>query len=350
MTGFPTSVAEVTPEWLGSVTGWAVRDVSLEEIGSGIGISSAVYRATLRSDDGPPSVIVKLTAADEAAAFTCTVLSMYRREVAFFRELGPSAPIRTPVGHHGAVSDDGSQVVLVMEDLGDQRICDQVSGMDIADAERAVDALALWHARWWGDVDGLTDNGAAIRLSDPLYPAILPTLFDEGWAKATASEHVVVPDALAEIGPAFGEHIADLMEQLDRSPVTLLHGDFRADNILFEPDGSPVLVDFQLTGIGSAAYDLAYFVTQSLDPVVAGAHETALFARWADGLGAAGVPAGDLDGLWEDYRRAALFCLVYPVVACRGMDLGVPREQALAAGMLDRVARAAADLDLADLL
>ena len=80
------------------------------------------------------------------------------------------------------------------------------------------------------------------------------------------------------------------------------------------------------------------------------AAERALFDRWIGGLAAAGVPAEDLGGQWEDYRTAALFCLVYPVVAWRGMDAGDPRQLELVTTMLERFDRAVTELHLADLL
>lgn len=350
MPGMPQGPDEVTAQWLSTVTGWTVTDVQLTEIGAGIGVSSAVYRARLTGTGCPESVVVKLTAADPAAAFTCTVLSMYRREVAFFEQLADRAPMRVPQGYFGTVSEDGSQLAMVMEDLGGNRICDQIVGMAPHDAAVAVDALAAWHAQWWRDVNGLTDSGAAVALADPIYPAMLPGLFDEGWAKLTASTTCQPPDVLLGIGPRFSAALPTMLEALSQEPLTLVHGDFRADNILFTPDDELILLDFQLTGVGSAAYDLAYFVTQSIDQSVAGAHEAELFDRWKTGLVAGGVDEGDLGRMWEDYRMGALFCLVYPVVACRGMDLDKPRERALAVTMMGRMGRAAADLDLASLI
>ena len=47
---------------------------------------------------------------------------------------------------------------------------------------------------------------------------------------------------------------------------------------------------------------------------------------------------------------AALFCLVYPVVASRGMDLSDQRQYDLVANMSIRCARAIDDLDLRALL
>jgi len=64
-----------------------VSHVDVHEIGAGLGVSSAVYRARLTGTDVPDSVVMKLTAIDEAAAFTSTVLGMYRREAKFFSSL-----------------------------------------------------------------------------------------------------------------------------------------------------------------------------------------------------------------------------------------------------------------------
>ncbi len=341
--GIPRGPDEVTAAWFAEHLGWQVDDVSVTEIGAGLGVSSAVYRAML-SGDAPPSVVVKLTAIDEAAAFTSTVLGMYRREVAFFDQLAASAPVRVPTGHYGAVSGDGADVVIVMEDLGALRVCDQTVAMSMEDARRCVDALADWHAHWWGRTDGLCESGAAVALGDPIYPALLPGLFDEGWAKLCASAGCAPPAPLVPIGERFSGAIAGLLERLDTGPTTVLHGDFRGDNLMFAADDSPVLMDFQLIGTGAAAYDLAYFVTASLDVDAAQEHE--LFQRWVERLTRAGVDRGELADMWDQYRRAALFCLVYPGVACRGMDLDEPRQQALANTMMARMARAVVDLDL----
>ena len=71
-----------------------------------------------------------------------------------------------------------------------------------------------------------------------------------------------------------------LLDDLATEPTTMVHGDWRADNLLFEPDGSVAALDFQLIGTGRGTYDLAYFITQSLDRADAAAHERGLFDRW----------------------------------------------------------------------
>ena len=347
--GIPQSISEVTAEWLGSVTGLSVRACVPRQIGVGIGVSSSVYRLDLEGEGCPSSVVVKLPALDEAAVFTSSILRMYVREVRFFEALAAASPIRVPTCHHAAVDEATSRFAVVMEDLSALRPVDQIAGMGLDDADQAIDGLARWHATWWGRAEPLAEAGVTVHLADPIYPAVVPMVFDEGWAKITGAG-IDVPEPIRAVQPGFNAAMPGLLTHLAQAPTTVIHGDYRADNLVFCPDGAVAAFDFQLIGTGNGAYDLAYFVTQSLSPADAGAHERALFERWIAGLAAAGVPELDPDGLWEAYRRAALFCLVYPVVASRGMDLDDPRQRGLVTCMLDRFGRAVADLDLVQLV
>lgn len=349
MTTIPASIDDVTATWLAEVTGLPVEAVGIEQIGMGIGVSSALYRAHLDTGSGlPTSVVIKLPALDDAAVFTSTVLSMYRREVTFFNELASGAPIRVPRCHHASVDAD-SHFVVVMEDLGEHRVVDQLEGMTLDDAHAAVDALARWHAAWWGKADALAEAGATLSLADPIYPAVLPMVVDEGWDKLVAAG-IAIPAAIEAVRSRFNAAIPGLLADLAQGPNTMVHGDFRADNLVFDDSGTVAAFDFQLIGTGSGSYDLAYFITQSLEVDLAAQAERPLFDRWTRGLLAGGVSAGDLGLLWEDYRKAALFCLVYPVVASRGMDLDDPRQRGLVGCMLRRFDRAVDQLSLAELL
>ncbi len=343
----PSTADEVTADWLSSAMGLDVGDVSVSQIGEGIGVSSAVYRATL-SGGGPDSVIVKLPALADEAVFTSTMLRMYIREVRFFRELAAKSPIRVPAPYYGDVDEETSQFVQVMEDMGDLRIVDQNEGMTLADAERAVDELARWHATWWNDCDDLVESGTIVALTDPIYPAVLPIVFAEGWEKLSAE--MTMAESIQRVGPGWIERMPSLLESINGSHNTMCHGDYRADNLLFDPDDNVVLLDFQLTGQGSGSYDLAYMITQSLAPELAAEHEADLFARYAAALIASGVAEAETADLWDRYREAALFCLVYPVVAARGMDLSDERQFRLIDNMNTRFARAVDQLSLADLM
>ncbi|MFZ9707350.1 MAG: phosphotransferase [Ilumatobacteraceae bacterium] len=346
----PTSIDEVTAKWMSDATGWNVSSLRNEMIGVGVGVASAVYRSHLTGTGCPSSVITKMPAVDPNAAFTSTVLRMYIREVKFFKTLAKDMPFRVSKSFYGEVNEETSQFAMVVEDLGKMRIVDQVKGMSVADARRAVDGLAAMHAKWWGKADALAADGTTISLGDPIYPAIVPMVFAEGWEKCT--KEIKMPESIMQVGPKFGEHVAPLLASLAKGPNTLAHGDYRADNILFGANDELTVLDFQLIGTGIGAYDLAYFVTQSITADDASKHERELFDRWIDGLLAGGAPRDLVDkkALWEHYRSAALFCLAYPIIASRGMDLQDKRSFELVDCMNTRFDRAVRELNLVSLL
>lgn len=348
MTTIPSTIDDVDVRWLQAASGLPIAAVRPELIGVGIGVSSAVYRLHLDGDGVPPTLVLKLRALDEAAVFTSSMLRMYEREVRFFEHLVDDVSIQVPRGYGGAVSDDGSAYYVLMEDVGGHRSVDQNVGMELVDVERAIDALTTWHAAFWGKADPHVERGAAISVNDDLYHAILPMVFAEGWEKVQAE--MEVHPTIADVAPRWVEAMPKMLARLATDPTTVVHGDYRADNIFFDADDQVVLLDFQITGKASGSYDLAYFVTQSLDPSLASQHERALFDRYVAGLHEHGVPADETDRLWEDYRVAALFCLVYPVVASRGMDLSDQRQYDLVDHLSRRCARAIDDLDLRELL
>ena len=113
-----------------------------------------------------------------------------------------------------------------------------------------------------------------------------------------------------------------------------------------------MVIDFQLIGTGIGAYDLAYFITQSITADDASKYERELFDRWVDGVLSGGAPKELVDkkALWENYRSAALFCLAYPIIASRGMDLTDKRSFELVDCMNTRFDRALRELNLASLL
>jgi len=246
-----------------------------------------------------------------------------------FKALINQMPINVPVGFLSEVDEETSRFVVVMEDLGNLRIADQNVGMTIDDARKSIDAVARMHAKWWGEGDALAEEGVTVSLGDPIYPAVLPFVFGEGWAKLTSE--MSLPQAILEIGPHFSEALPKLLSSMVVGPNTLCHGDYRADNLLFNENNEPVAIDFQLLGTGTGAYDIAYFVTQSLTPEVAS-------------------NLVDREALWLHYRTAALFCLAYPVIASRGMDLSDPRQRTLIEVMTNRFDRAVRELNLAELL
>ena len=97
-----------------------------------------------------------------------------------------------------------------------------------------------------------------------------------------------------------------LMAEPDR--FALMHGDYRLDNLLFDPDRTHVtVVDWQTLGIGLPASDLAYFTATSLLPrSVARLDERTSSPRTTRALLGYGITGYDRDTCWHDYRLGML--------------------------------------------
>ncbi|HIL49076.1 MAG TPA: DUF1679 domain-containing protein, partial [Acidimicrobiia bacterium] len=115
-------------------------------------------------------------------------------------------------------------------------------------------------------------------------------------------------------------------------------------------DGTEVIaIDWQICVKTVGAYDLGYFLSQSLTIEDRRAHEERLLDVYRSTLAEADIdyPA---DELLEDYRRTVLFCLCYPIQAGGSVELVNDRAVQLVGLMLDRVVAAIRDLDAASLM
>jgi len=97
------------------------------------------------------------------------------------------------------------------------------------------------------------------------------------------------------------------------SPLTVVHGDFRLDNLLFDPvGGRTAVVDFQTAVLGLGSTDLAYLVGGSLPTKVRRQYDRELVDRWVHGVEAFGATPTDP---WGQYRRQTWAGFVMAVVA-----------------------------------
>jgi aminoglycoside phosphotransferase (APT) family kinase protein len=120
-----------------------------------------------------------------------------------------------------------------------------------------------------------------------------------------------------------------------------VHGDFRADNLLFGP-ARPVVLDWQTASFGAAAGDLSYFLGSSLPSGPRRTHEERLVRRYHAGLTSRGV-ALSWDDCWAGYRRHAFSGIVMDIIAAM-VVAQTERGDEMFTRMADRHACHAAEL------
>jgi hypothetical protein len=326
--GLPESIAAITPTWLSEVLGASVQSFDTATIGEGVGILSELARLTIAYDEpgaGPPTVVAKLHSVHPDNRAVAMHFRLYEREVSFYREIGADAGIGVPQCHFAGIDIANAQFALILEDMGAGRFGDQVAGLSLADTEVALRALAGLHARWWGD-PRLEKLEWLLPLNHPITKSAQDR-YQALWSLFVDNIGRVLSDDERALGERMSDRFHDVLDRLTVPPFTFLHGDFRADNFVFDaPGGGPFAVcDWQIVGRGhGGAFDVAYCLGVSVDPEVRGSHLQSLLRTYHDALLSNGVSDYDFDALVADMRLGALVCLLYPV---NGADLDLANER-----------------------
>ncbi len=348
--------ARVGPEWLTAVLhhGGVPDDVEVvavatEPVGTGQMARNERFRLGYADPDrasaagAPESLVGKFPSpSDESRA--AGAAGGYRNEVRFYLELAPRVRIRTPRCWYGAVTDDSGSFTLILEDLAPARQGDQVTGASPAEVSDAAVNLAGLHAPLWDHPD-LADLGwLTSSLADQTVEIVqlVTPLFCERYA-----------DRLADDARRVCETFADRVDRwLDRvpGPPTLVHGDYRLDNLLFAGGGGePVAaVDWQTLSVTSAGRDLAYLVGTSLEPEPRRRHEAAIVSSYRAAMARLGVEL-DADDVGRHYRHGTFqgpFITMLGAIAVRR----TPRGDDMFMAMLHRTCAQILELDALELL
>lgn len=326
---------DVTSEWLSAVLsarGQPVEVASVDVVPVGTGQTGATYRVTARYTDNPGELpgtfVIKLPAGDDAVRDR--VVLGYRSECAFYQDVADRVRIPIPECFHCEINADATEYALLLADRAPAVQGDQIAGCDEQQARLAVTALAGLHAPTWCGEKWLT------------FPGLAMTQLDEAGAKGMGDIARMCADTTVErLGGQLGDADCEtltaalgLITPWVSAPLgrfSLIHGDYRLDNMLFSPDEKQIwVVDWQTLGVGLPARDLAYFTATSLRPELRSAIEADLVAAYHDALLGHGVTDYDRETCWQDYRfgmlQAPLICafgLVFATGTDRGDDMFV---------------------------
>ncbi len=345
----PASPEAITPPWLTAAlrdggaldASSAVVRIAVASIGERGGVNGETARLRLDYEGapGPASLIAKFPAPRDGALGVATFQRWYEREVRFYDELAPQGAIATPRRYFAAL-ESPAQYVLLLEDLEPaHRLGDQLAGATLAEAEAAVEAIARFHARWWEhptlvDHPWMPFTTVGLHNAGPVGGA-----FASAWAAVSQAPGAPLPAAVAPLIDRAVERYPALLEAASAPPVTVIHGDFRLDNLFFDPSGAVTTIDWQFTSRCRGAYDLAYFVGLNLDAATREAHEAALQQRYVDVLREHGVERYDLDQCRRDYALGLLLSFAVFTIGAAGEQPN-ERMRAVHATGLQRLAGA----------
>ncbi len=355
----PQSFADLSPAWLTqalrstrAVKAATVVTCDKETIGVGVGFMGQLARCRLtydRAEPGAPaSIVAKLPAPAAENRAIADLFDFYEHETSFYRELAGQTPVRTPALYYGDFDPEGKKFVLLLEDLPPSTV-DQVAGCGASEAGLAMGELAKVHGAWWED----PRLGALSWVPWSNYDVRAQAAqgaYLQAWGPFVQYFGGGLPPAMLELGEKFGPKAAAVLDGFGGSPWTLVHGDYRLDNLFFGADGSLTVIDWQIVSRGRGAFDVGYFITGSLTAVDRRALEMDLLREYHGRLLAAGVKGYDFDRLFEDYRRAVLFSFLYAVIVLGQLDTNNERGLAVFEATLERTVTAILELNAGEML
>lgn len=363
MQDWPGNSAEVDAEWLddvlrrnGVLSGARISSVAAADLGAGLGIMGEVSRLSIGYDkagtDAPASIICKFPTADPTNLAVARALHFYPREVGFYTKLAQYSPIRTPRLLHAELDMSDHSFVLLLEDLRSATLGDQIAGLTPAQAEAAITAIGRLHGAWWGKVDS-GDMDALFDFASPQYGMAVQAGYQGFLAPALSNFADCYGDYTKRVAEGLAPVAARVIRDLSSGARTFLHGDYRADNLLFGPafgDEGIAAVDWQISGRGGPLYDVAYLICNSVPTAYRQQAEKSLLRRYHDTLLEMGVQGFGFDDCWDAYRYAVLCGLFVAIFTSGGMDLGNQRGLDMVRAVIRRVDAAVTELQVGDLL
>jgi hypothetical protein len=344
---------DITPQWVEGVLkgsksleeNVSVTGVTTERIGEGVGILSILQRVIPTysgNTKAPKSFVVKYPTDDPTQRFTADALVLYIRELVFYKDCAPDAPFKTAKCYAQAIAGDNTDFTIAMEDISHYTQLNQLEGVSFEQSKVLLEVLADFHAMWWGSPKLSNYVETFQPLNNPTYNAVLPMLWTGGWPSAVEHAGDLISDAVKDIGDIWAGKVPWMLENLS-GPVTMCHGDYRADNLMFDGE-RPVAIDFQIVGTGSGMYDVGYFISQSITTDVRRGRDKELVDIYLDRLEFHGIDI-DRDEAWRQYLIAITFCVTYGVTIFAGFPEQNERGQKLVRDMFLRALSCVEDND-----
>ncbi|MEO5722733.1 MAG: oxidoreductase family protein, partial [Ilumatobacteraceae bacterium] len=298
----------------------------------------------------PSRMVLKLPATSGANRAMAENYDLYRTESRFYSELSGMIGVQTPRCFVNLFDGDTQNLTLILEDVGDERWRGPLRPCTDEQVMMAVGELARLHGTWWQGISK-TPPSWVPRLDGQRWRP-QARMFTVAWSNFIDEERVDELPGLGRLAPRFAVDMDWLQIRLGSEPVTLVHGDFRISNLLFQVENGRDqvwIIDWQPLMVARGAYDLGYFLSQSISTAQRRSLEHLLLANYHSTLLQLGVRDYDFQELWSDYRLAIAYTASY-AVATSLIDLVNDAGRDYARQALRRADAAVTDLDVADLV
>lgn len=310
------SPEQITPEWLnttlsknGVLTEGKVLKVSYDYIGTGkMGDNVRLYveyDSIASALSLPSSYVAKLPAQDVIAKEMSASSNAYGREVLFYQNEAQHTAIRLPTIYYSEVNSSSDEFIILMEDLSPAEPGNQIIGETEHRALAALNEVAKLHAAFWGPKNISGDHISRPYESDSA--EFGGALLKDAWPKFLSRFETGLTKECVEFGSHFADQYSHWIQRFE-GPRTLIHSDFRSENILFvdhQNHSEAITVDWQSIAVGCGLTDVAYFLGGSLERTLRQQCEQAMVEHYRQQLTKLGINITGED-CWAQYREFAM--------------------------------------------
>ena len=334
-----------------------IDSIAPESMGDGANVMSELLRCRIfyryTAPSAPESVIIKLPSTDPKSLRMNRQQSLYRREYGYYSQVSSDAPIRTPTLLYGDYEERSRRFVLVLEDLGGMVQVDQAQGVTAPQARSAIRAAARLHGHYWNNVDRPHLSGFHDYLR-PRLRLLLQLAYLAYLPPALENFGHLIPDRMRRLAEMLGPRVADFVSNVSAGPRTFVHGDFRAGNVLFGADAGDgpefAVVDWQVCGIATGLFDVAYFLGSSVSTEVRRQVEREALLEYHDIVRSMGARNFSFEDCWRLYRQHMLSRLLIIVFIGGGLNLTNQRSRHMFETSIRRSLAAIEDLEADEFL
>ncbi len=323
ITTLPRCSDEITAEWLthvlrsGGQMMSRVKSIQARTLGGNTGLMSEIVQLSIAYESheptAPRSLIAKFPPTDAGSRGRGVSLGFFEGECGFYRELAENSTVRAPRCYFTRYDPTTGQFLTLLQDLSAERLGDMVTGCSKEEAAASAQALGRFHASWWNNAQLLNLGwlrSRSARFSEVmnLIPVAWPT-FESRFVDKFEPRQFEILSSVRE----FPDGAHDLFST---GPVTLVHGDFKLDNLFFGPSGEITVADWGLVMSGPPMFDVATFLGLNLPISDRRDQEIGLIQRYVESIAMSGATGYGFDQAFDDYRVQLLGLL--PQFICAG--------------------------------
>lgn len=335
-----------------------VKAVRTEKLAGKKKFNAEVWRLHLDyervSVDAPQTLIAKLPTDKVGLNENAQVFQPGTRESWFYRKAAGCSGIAVPRCYANQIDPATGQSVLLLEEVPVAHSSTWLQGLNLLQARLALGTAAKLHAIWWvkessPEIRELTEvlSGNTESEAD-----LVGKLYNDAWPKFVKQFGKQISTEVMQFGEAVVGNMRSVDRLLDPSPKTLVHGDFRLDNLLFTVQNGEAtcwVIDWEDCFYGSGLIDISWLLGGGLQKGDI-KEEANLLKLYYLALIRSGVDGYSWEQCLDDYHRAMCSSFVQGVLTAVSGMKSKGYENKLAGAVARRFIQSAHRLQLFELL